>query len=152
MAFFYDMNSIGNRHVGNNIRLMVINNGRGTEFRMYNHKGARFGEDADDYIAAAGHFGDKSSVLIKQYAEALGFEYLSANDKESYLNNLEQFTNPSITDKPILFEVFTDTQDENEALRIMRHLVEDATVSAKRKVVEVLGRERVDKIKSILKR
>ena len=43
LAFFYDMNSIGNRHVSNNIRLIVVNNGRGTEFRNYGHQGAKFG-------------------------------------------------------------------------------------------------------------
>lgn len=30
LAFFYDMNVVGNRHVGNNIRIMLINNGKGT--------------------------------------------------------------------------------------------------------------------------
>ena len=119
---------------------------------MYNHKGARFGEDADAYIAAAGHFGEQSRDLIKSYAEALGFEYICADDKESYLKNVERFVTPTVTERPILFEVFTETQNETDALKIMRHLVESASVSAKKKVVEVLGRERVDKIKSILKR
>ena len=31
LAFFYDMNVAGNRHVGNNIRILFINNGKGTE-------------------------------------------------------------------------------------------------------------------------
>ena len=37
LSFFYDMNSLGNRNVGKNIRLMIINNGCGTEFHNYNH-------------------------------------------------------------------------------------------------------------------
>ena len=82
LAFFYDMNVIGNRHVGNNVRIMLINNGRGTEFRLYNHPANRFGNDADPYMAAAGHFGSKSHRLIKHYAEDLGYEYMSASDKE----------------------------------------------------------------------
>ena len=32
LAFFYDMNVVGNRHVGNNVRIMLINNGKGNEF------------------------------------------------------------------------------------------------------------------------
>ena len=122
LAFFYDMNSIGNRHVGNNIRLMVINNGRGTEFRNYSHQGAKFGDDADMYIAAAGHYGRKSHTLLKHYAEDLGFEYISASNKEEYLNNVEKYLNPKITDKPILFEIFTDSKDESEAIRIMKNI------------------------------
>lgn len=34
LTFFYDLNALGNRYVGNNLRIMLINNGRGTEFRM----------------------------------------------------------------------------------------------------------------------
>lgn len=67
LAFFYDMNALGNRHVGNNIRLMVVNNGRGTEFRNYNHPAARFGESADAYMAAYGHYGKKSHDLMRHY-------------------------------------------------------------------------------------
>ena len=37
LAFFYDMNVIGNRHVGNNVRILLINNGKGNEFRNYQH-------------------------------------------------------------------------------------------------------------------
>lgn len=43
LAMFYDLNSLGNRHVGSNVRLMVVNNGVGTEFKNYNHRAARFG-------------------------------------------------------------------------------------------------------------
>ena len=27
LSFFYDMNSLGNRHIKNNIRILVVNNG-----------------------------------------------------------------------------------------------------------------------------
>lgn len=63
LAFFYDMNSIGNRHLGNNVRILLINNGTGTEFRNFNHPA--FGESADEYHAAGGHFGNKSKTTQK---------------------------------------------------------------------------------------
>ena len=37
LAFFYDMNVLGNRHVLKNIRVLLINNGRGTEFTNFDH-------------------------------------------------------------------------------------------------------------------
>ncbi len=124
LAFFYDMNSIGNRYLPNNIRIMLINNGCGTEFRNYNHPAHEvFGDMADPYMAAAGHYGNKSPLLVKHYAEDLGFHYISASDKEEYLNNLPIFVNPEIGEKPILFEVFTDSKDESDALETMFHLV-----------------------------
>lgn len=152
LAFFYDMNSIGNRFVGNNIRLMVINNGRGIEFRNYNHPAARFGEDADAYMAAAGHFGNQSRDLIRHYAQDLGFEYLTADNKETFLENQPRFLTPEIMDKPILFEVFTDTQDESDALHTMRNLETSATGVAKKMVKNVFGDEGVKTIKKFLKK
>ncbi|WP_165157865.1 thiamine pyrophosphate-binding protein [Parabacteroides sp. ZJ-118] len=127
LAFFYDMNVIGNRHVGNNVRIMLINNGKGTEFRNYNHPGAAFGEEADAYIAAGGHYGNKSRQLVRHYAEDLGYEYLSANGKEEFLSVLGRFVEPRMVDRPMLLEVFTDNKEESEALFQMSNL----TISAK---------------------
>ena len=126
LAFFYDMNAVGNRHVGNNIRILLVNNGKGTEFRNYTHPGAAFGDDADNFIAAGGHYGNKSRVLIKHYAEDLGYEYLSANNKEEYLKEVERFLVPEITERPMIFEVFTNSEDESDAIKIINNL----TVSA----------------------
>lgn len=152
LAFFYDMNSIGNKHVGNNIRLMVINNGRGTEFRNYGHIGHKFGEDADMYIAAAGHYGKKSHLLLKHYAEDLGFEYISASNKEEYLNCVKRYLNPKIADKPILFEIFTDSKNESEAIRIMKNIESSTKGKAKKIVKSVIGEQGIDVIKKIIKR
>ncbi|WP_346687343.1 thiamine pyrophosphate-binding protein [Megamonas hypermegale] len=152
LAFFYDMNSIGNRHVGHNVRLMVINNGRGTEFRNYGHIGHNFGEDADKYIAAAGHYGRKSHLLLKHYAEDLGFEYLSASNKEEYFNNLKKYLEPKITDRPILFEVFTDSNDESEAIRIMKNIEISAKGKAKKVIKSVIGEQGVNVLKKLIKK
>lgn len=151
LAFFYDMNSIGNKHVGSNIRLMVINNGRGTEFRNYGHIGRRFGNDADMYIAA-GHYGRKSHLLLKHYAEDLGFEYISASNKEEYLNNVEKYLNPKITDRPILFEVFTDSEDESEAIKIMKNIEISTKGRAKKIVKSAIGEQGINIIKKIIKK
>lgn len=134
LGFFYDMNALGNRHAGSNLRLMLINNGRGTEFRNYNHLALRVqsGEDVDAYIAAAGHYGGKSPKLVKHYAEDLGFEYMSAADKNEYLACAQRFFTPKPAEKPMVFEVFTDSQCESDALEIMCNL-EAPSVSTGRK-------------------
>lgn len=125
LAFFYDLNSMGNRHVGNNIRIMLINNGRGVEFRNPYHPGNQFGIDADKYIAAAGHYGNQSSELIKHYATDLGYEYLAASNKEEFNTSIEKYLNPTITDRPIIFEVFTQTEDEKAALSATHNILTD---------------------------
>lgn len=152
LAFFYDINSLGNRHVGNNVRIMLINNGRGTEFRNYNHPAERFGKDADAYMAAAGHFGKKSNRLIRHYAEDLGYEYLSADSKDSYLKNIDRFLTPQITDKPMLFEIFTDSKDESDAIYMMRHLAVSKKSEAKQVVKKVLGQKGISVVKKLIGR
>lgn len=152
LSFFYDMNSIGNHHVRKNLRIMLINNGKGVEFRLYNHLGNKFGDKADDYIAAAHHFGNKSPVLIKHYAEDLGFEYLCANNKKTYLSEVKKFIDPKIKDKPILFEIFTNSNDESEAHRIIRNIKVSKKGEIKKIMKNVLGDKGLILIKDFIKK
>lgn len=40
----------------------------------------------------------------------------------TYLRQLDRFLAPGLTDRPMLFEVFTDSRDESDAIRIMNNL------------------------------
>lgn len=122
LAFFYDMNSIGNRHVGKNLRLLVVNNGCGTEFMNYNHMASVLGEEKRKIVAAEGHYGSKSSNLLCNYAKSLGFRYLSAHNKKEFEVAVKDFVDSKNRDKSIVFEIFTDSIDESDALRIMNTL------------------------------
>lgn len=134
LAFFYDMNVVGNRHVGNNVRIMLINNGKGNEFRNYNHPCCFLGDEADEYVAAAGHYGNKSNRLVRDYATDLGYEYLTASCKEDFMKVVDRFLMPEITDKPMLLEVFTETEDESNALEMVLNAIVDLKSVLKDKV------------------
>lgn len=155
LTFFYDMNSVGNHHIGNNIRLMIINNGVGAEFKLYVHPAYQWGEDGDKFMAARGHFGNRSSELLKHYAQDLGYEYLSASSKEEFLQNVERFLTPELTDKSMIFEVFTDSKDESDAIYAMNHIISSAEGKVKSLAVDVIksvaGDEGVAKIRAFLK-
>ena len=152
LAFFYDMNALGNRHIGNNIRLIVVNNGRGQQFRNPYSAGGSFGEFADTYIAAAGHNGDQSQSLLMHFAQDLGFRYFSASNKEELLQIIPQFTKKEI-EESIVLEVFTDTNDESESLRIICNLKIDVTMEivkhAKRIGRKILGDDLTNKISNL---
>lgn len=152
LAMFYDLNSLGNRHVGPNVRLMVVNNGVGTEFKNFNHKAAAFGDEADAYMAARGHYGRQSRDLLRHYAEDLGFEYLSASTKEEALEAAGRFTVPEPCERPMLFEVFTDSRDESDALETLYNLEVDAKGAAKQAVKSILGDKGIAAAKKILGR
>lgn len=151
LAFFYDMNSLGNRSLKNNLRILVINNGHGQEFRTYGHRAAQFGDDTDKYIAAAGHYGKKSPFLIKHYVEDLGFKYITANSKESFENVYEEFIDSKNIECPIVFEIFTDNEDETESTRIITGLNGEYTGGAKGLAKQVLGEKGVKTLKKILR-
>ena len=152
LAFFYDINVLGNRHIGSNVRIMLINNGKGTEFRNYNHKAAMFGDAADEYIAAAGHFGQKSSKLVKHFAEDLGFHYMTASNKKDFLKNVDVFLSVAKKDKPIIFEVFTNSSDESKALEMINTLCSSTAGSVKQVAKKILGPNNVNTLKRILNR
>lgn len=103
LSFFYDLNSIGNRHIGNNVRIMVINNNGGNSLLHSNGLPDNLGKDS--FIGARNHFKNEmeKTNMIKFYAEALGFKYLLANNKEEFLLESDIFLRKS--DMPILFEI-----------------------------------------------
>lgn len=138
LAFFYDMNVMGNRHFPNNMRLLIINNGRGQEFRNYGHRASQFGNETDLYIAAAGHYGEKSKELVRDYVKNLGFEYLTACNENELSKNLDIFLDGSDRKKPIVFEVFTDTNNETEAGRIVSNLGATVGLEAKQVLKKIL--------------
>ena len=119
LAFFYDLNSLGNRHIGKNVRIMLFNNGKGCEFKHNMSPGHIFKDDVDLYISAAGHFGKQSPTLVRDYAQNLGFKYLTASTKEEFLSNIDEYLNPKIS-KSYIFEIFTQDVNECEALKLMK--------------------------------
>jgi len=106
LAFFYDMNSLGIRHLKNNIRILLVNNGCGVEFKLYKTDTI----DRDSYIAAAGH-----SKNAKGWAETSGFKYLSAQSKEEFLACKTEFL--SASEQSIVLEVFTTPENEADAFQ-----------------------------------
>lgn len=155
LAFFYDLNSLGNRNITQNVRILLINNGRGVEFHTYKHAASKFGDDTDKYIAAFGHNGIKSSTLVKEMANSLGFKYLTANSCEEFETVVTQFCVPDITERPIIFEVFTEKVDDAEVLRLIRQIngLQNKTIKEhiKKAAHNIIGEKVTNTIKRIIK-
>lgn len=128
LSFFYDLNAMLNP-ITKNVHILLINNGVGTEFKNYNHRAAYFGEDANAYMAAKGHNGFKSPYLVKNICQELNIKYLSAQNKEEYLNSRNSWLDKS--NGPIVLEVFTNDKDESDALKIMNSIAKDTSLKAK---------------------
>jgi hypothetical protein len=106
-----------------------------------------FMEKADNYIAASGHYGNQSKVLVKNFAENLGFTYSSASTKEEFETLIPTFISPELSEKPILFEVFVSTHDEIQGDDIKEH----AEPSGSKGVVKsIIGEKLYSSIKDII--
>ncbi len=148
LAFFYDFNALGNRHVGKNLRILLINNAAGGEFHLYHHPGHQFGTATKDLIAADGHYGNHSRALVKHFAEDLGLTYLAAEDKASFEEALPTFLGDS--DRSIVLECFTDSEAESEAHRLINSL-DPAPQTLRGTVSKMLPQDVKNVIKKVLR-
>lgn len=123
LAFFYDLNSLGNKHISNNLRILLVNDGKGAEFVHFMFP--KYQGDRDSFIAGGGHFGSQSRKLLKEYSENLGFEYLQATTKEEFKANYKRFISPQISEKPILFEIITDANNQSDAWEILCNIANE---------------------------
>lgn len=146
LAFFYDMNVLGIRHIKNNVRVLLINNGGGAEFKIMTRNWADK-INVEDFISANGHYGS-----AKGWAENCGFVYMGISTKEEIANAINIFT--SLSDKPILMEVFTKEDDETLAMEIFVEANTITTVESKIRQVarNVVGEKGLEILKKIIKR
>lgn len=145
LAFFYDMNSLGIRHIKNNIRILLINNNSGAEFEIMTEHW-KMKPTLDRFISASGHNGN-----AKGWAENCGFEYLEAHDKGDFQRVRSSFL--SHHDKPVIMECFTCAADEalaNDAL-VSSQLIKPKPGVFKNVVKNILGDSGVELIKKIVK-
>ena len=101
-------------------------------------------------MAAAGHYGHQSPLLIKHFAEDFGFRYLTASDKGGVEALAKDFVEATPDSQPMLFEVFTDSKCENEALHMLRNIKIDGTSLIESGIRNALGKTGVAMVKKII--
>lgn len=138
LSFFYDINSLGNRHIGPNVRIMLINNSLGAEFHLFKQLNSIYVNDVEKYISAGHHFGHQSQSLVKEYVKELGFDYITASTKEDFYLLCDEFLSPKKKPKPVVFEVFTNVADENEALYKLYSLKTSPISNTRQKIKNAL--------------
>lgn len=146
LSFYYDMNALGIRHIKNNVRILLVNNNGGAEFKLSDLETRT---DVSSYISAANHFKNAQG-----WSETNGFKYLSAYNKDMFCSQIETFV--GVSDQPIIMEIFTKAIDERVANGIMRdanfvgNAINQLKKSIKSSIKDVVGISTVDKIKSVL--
>lgn len=142
LAFFYDMNSLSIRQLKENVRILLVNNNGGIEFKL--HGGDR--EDIDRFIAAADYHG-----AAKGWAESCGFDYYAVHNMEELKEVTPNFVSKS--KRPVIVEAFVSDSDESAAyLKIFNeNKPKTAKDSVKQAVKGILGEEIFEKLKKAIK-
>lgn len=128
LSFFYDMNSVSIREIGNNVHILLVNNGGGAEF--YFSMGPEKLPNIDLHIAAS------HNKRAKEWVEANGFRYLTATTQEEYEKQLETFCRTDLG-CPVILEVFTDKIKDIKVLKGYRRSIHQDT-AARTKVAETV--------------
>lgn len=117
LSFFYDMNAIWNNNFKNNIRILMLNNEGGEIFHTL--PGMDKESESRKFITA------EHQTTAKGWALERGFTYISASSQEEFNEKLPVFVNPKLSEQPILFEVFTDKENDTTLLREYYHTIKN---------------------------
>ena len=104
LSFFYDMNALWNGHIGNNLRIMLLNNGGGEIFHTLGKH--EMTEQTRRFVAGT------HTASAKGWAAERGFHYTAIRNNEELANALTVFTQPEPTDHPLFLEVFTSQAED----------------------------------------
>jgi 2-succinyl-5-enolpyruvyl-6-hydroxy-3-cyclohexene-1-carboxylate synthase len=105
LSFFYDMTALWNRHIGNNVRILVNNNFCGMLFNSHVYWNTY--EGVNNYTGA-GH-----NTSARGWCESRGFKYLSATNKKEFEESFNEFMSKK-SEKPLLLEVLTEKEKNDQ--------------------------------------
>ena len=102
LSFFYDLNALGLPEVGSNVRVLLLNNQRGSIFQSL--PTLEMDPLSRRYITA------EHQLRAQGWAESCGWEYLSVHEAGELEETMAYFVGPA--ERPRLFEAFVSSEDE----------------------------------------
>ena len=117
LSFFYDQNALWNASLRGNLRIMLLNNGGGGIF--YGLDGLDATHPSMDSITGC------HSASARGVCELYDIGYLSAGNEEEYRNALVRFLTEETT-RPVVMEVFTDTDTDMKVVSDLNRLISSA--------------------------
>ena len=112
LSFFYDQNALWNQNLRGNLRILLLNNGRGGIFNML--RGLEQSPARDSFVAAEHH--TSAEGICRQN----DIVYLEASDMEEIQKGIDTLFNIE-SQRPVLLEVFTDADADASVMRDYYH-------------------------------
>lgn len=102
LSFFYDLNALGLPEVGCNVRVLLLNNQRGSIFQSL--PTLEMDRLSQRYITA------EHQLQAQGWSESCGWEYLSVHEASELEETITYFVGPA--ERPRLLEAFVSSEDE----------------------------------------
>ena len=108
LSFFYDQNALWNQNLRGNLRILLLNNGKGGIFNML--KGLEQSPARDKFVAAGHH------TTAEGICQQNGVKYLKASNMEGVQEGIDTLINIE-SEHPVLLEVFTDAAEDERVFK-----------------------------------
>ena len=108
LSFFYDQNALWNQNLRGNLRILLLNNGKGGIFNML--RGLEQSPARDQYIAAS-HQTSAEGICLQNH-----ITYLKAENQEQMQQGIDTLITTE-SPRPVLLEVFTDAAEDERIFR-----------------------------------
>tara|TARA_B110000285_G_scaffold228503_1_gene291583 strand:- start:2203 stop:2901 length:699 start_codon:yes stop_codon:yes gene_type:complete len=109
ISFFYDSNALWNDNLGNNLKIVMINNRGGGIFKII--EGPSKTKQLSKYFEA------KHDYNAKDLCKGFGIEYIEVSSNEEIENSMELFYSDSENGRPKLIEIFTPSESNDKVLK-----------------------------------
>ena len=108
LSFFYDQNALWNQNLKGNLRILLLNNGRGGIFNML--RGLEQSPARDRYVAAEHH------TSAEGICQQNGVIYLRAENMAEMQHGIDTLLYIQ-SEHPVVLEVFTDSDEDERVFR-----------------------------------
>lgn len=111
LSFFYDQNALWNRNLNGKLRIIVLNNGGGAIFGKF--QGLKESQAREEMVMAKHH------ATAEGICSQNEVKYLTAHTMEEMAQGISQLIHAE-SERPMLLEVFTDMDVDNEMLEAIQ--------------------------------
>jgi len=108
LSFFYDQNALWNQNLRGNLRILLLNNGRGGIFNLL--KGLEESPARDRFVAAEHHTSAEGICMQNKIT------YLKAENMDEMQQGIDTLLYIE-SERPVLLEVFTDPAEDERVFR-----------------------------------
>ena len=108
LSFFYDQNALWNQNLRGNLRILLLNNGKGVIFNLL--KGLEESPARDQFVAAEHHTSAEGICMQNNVT------YLKAENMEEMQQGIDTLLYIE-SERPVLLEVFTDPSEDERVYR-----------------------------------